>query len=95
MEYYPLFARIDRQPCLVVGGGVVALRKARELLRAGARVTVNAPEVHADLGEMARDGALRIERRPFDASLLADALLVIAATDDQATNAAVAAASAR
>lgn len=94
MEYFPLFARIDRQPCLVVGGGVVALRKARELLRAGARVTVNAPEVHAALEELARDGALRIERRPFDTSLLAEALLVIAATDDQATNAAVAAASA-
>lgn len=92
MDHFPLFARIAHQPCLVVGGGVVALRKARELLRAGARVTVNAPELHAGIRELARAGALRVEQRPFTASLVAESLLVIAATDDRDINAAVAAA---
>ena len=77
MDHFPLFARIAHQPCLVVGGGVVALRKARELLRAGARVTVNAPELHPGIRELARAGALRVEQRPFTASLVAESLLVI------------------
>ena len=94
MDHFPLFARIAHQPCLVVGGGVVALRKARELLRAGARVTVNAPELHPGIRELARAGALRVEQRPFTASLVAESLLVIAATDDRDINAAVAAAAA-
>ena len=44
MQNLPLFARIQGRHCLVVGGGAVATRRATQLLRAGARVTVVAPE---------------------------------------------------
>jgi len=40
MNYLPVFLRIHNAPCLVVGGGAVALRKVELLLSAGASVTV-------------------------------------------------------
>lgn len=93
MNYFPLFADLRKQPCLVVGGGDVGLRKARQLLRAGALVTVNAP-VLAD-GFAALDGQERLHHaaRDFDPALVAQHLLVIAATGDTAVNQAVADAS--
>lgn len=32
MPYFPFFANIENMPCLVVGGGQVALRKVEKLL---------------------------------------------------------------
>src|SRR5438045_732124 len=59
MDYLPVFLRLDGHPVVVVGGGTVALRKAAWLRRAGARVTVVAPGVHAELAQQAARGELR------------------------------------
>ena len=40
MAYFPLFINIKNKPCLVAGGGKVAMRKARVLLDFGAQVFV-------------------------------------------------------
>lgn len=92
MNHLPLFACLAGQPCLVVGGGEVARRKVAQLLDAGAEVTVNAPALGEALAAWETAGRIRVARRCFDASLVPAALLVIAATDDPATNHAVAAA---
>ena len=52
MDYLPLFFDLKTKPCLLVGGGVVALRKAELLCRAGARVTVVAPQMRESLIEL-------------------------------------------
>jgi siroheme synthase-like protein len=70
------------KPVLVVGAGKVALRKARGLLEAGARVTVVAPEWEPEFETM----PVRIVARRFRASDLAGCTLVFAATDDRLTN---------
>lgn len=76
---------------LVVGGGAVALRKVRTLLAAGARVRVIAPATEDELTALLEhEPSLTIEERPFDDGDIADANLVIAATDDRSTNARVA-----
>lgn len=95
MDFFPLFARLADQPCLVVGGGEVARRKVAELLTARARVTVNAPEICPALVELARAHPVRLHHAAFDATLVSEHLLVIAATSDRTINAAVAAASRR
>src|SRR5690625_7230067 len=49
MDYLPLSFDLRRQRVLLAGGGGVALRKARWLVRAGARLRVVAPVVEAEL----------------------------------------------
>ena len=39
MNYLPIFIDIKQQPCLVVGGGDIALRKINLLLKANAAIT--------------------------------------------------------
>ena len=82
LKHYPVFLDLKDRPVLVVGAGKVALRKARGLVEAGARVTVVSPECEPEFDDL----PVRLVRRRFRASDLANALLVFAATDDRLTN---------
>jgi uroporphyrin-III C-methyltransferase/precorrin-2 dehydrogenase/sirohydrochlorin ferrochelatase len=92
MDYLPIFVDIRDRLVVVVGGGHVAQRKIEHLLKAHARVRVVAPQLCAEL-EVFRDLG-RVEHRPvpFSATQLEGGALVVAATDDESVNAAVAAA---
>jgi uroporphyrin-III C-methyltransferase/precorrin-2 dehydrogenase/sirohydrochlorin ferrochelatase len=89
MEFLPIFLNIKDQRGVVVGGGEVAARKAGLLLKAGAKVTVQAPALSETLADMVRDGQVQHRAERFEASVLDGAALVIAATDDEAINRAV------
>ena len=52
MNYFPLFYQLENKPCLLVGGGSVALRKARMLLRYQVQLTVVAPAVNDELKQL-------------------------------------------
>ncbi len=94
MEFLPVNLDIRERDCLVVGGGEVAARKAGLLRRAGGRVTVVAPELGAGLEAMRAGGEVAHRAKRFDATDLDGCLIAIAATDDEAVNAAVAEAAA-
>lgn len=83
---YPVFLDLQGVPVLVVGGGVIAYRKAGGLAQAGAVVTVVAPEVLPELAELVAHVLLR----PYRSADVAGFQLVITATNDPAVNAAVA-----
>jgi uroporphyrin-III C-methyltransferase/precorrin-2 dehydrogenase/sirohydrochlorin ferrochelatase len=91
MDYLPLFHKLHGAQVLVVGGGEIALRKARLLADAGAALRVVAPEVDGQLAAMAREGGGEVQVRGYQASDLDGCRLVIAATDDPALNAQVSA----
>lgn len=55
---YPVNLNLTGVPCLVVGGGHVALRKITRLLKEHAHVTVTAPEVIPDILSLHRAGKL-------------------------------------
>jgi precorrin-2 dehydrogenase/sirohydrochlorin ferrochelatase len=82
---------IEGRKALVVGAGAVALRKAQGLLEAGARVTVVAPEACEGLLALAGQGRLDLRLKTYEARDLEGAVLVLAATDDEAVNARVSA----
>ena len=89
MAYFPMFIDIDKKNCLVAGGGMVALRKVRVLLDFGACVTVVAPEIHPQIGAL-KEAGVQLKKRAFLPEDLDGCVLVIAATDDQAENHAIA-----
>ncbi|TXT25628.1 MAG: uroporphyrin-III C-methyltransferase / precorrin-2 dehydrogenase / sirohydrochlorin ferrochelatase [Gallionellaceae bacterium] len=83
MDFLPVFMNVKGRPCLVVGGGEVAHRKASVLLDAGATVKAVAPEFSAAFGD--QQGIERVAER-FRPAHLDGATLVIAATDDSDVN---------
>ncbi|MCJ1884062.1 siroheme synthase CysG [Pseudomonas sp. LA21] len=89
MDFLPLFHILRGRRALLVGGGDVALRKARLLNDAGAVLRVVAPDVHPELRELVEEGAGELLLRPYVQGDLQDCVLVIAATDDEPLNAQV------
>ena len=88
---FPVLLDLAGRRVLVVGGGEVALRRARTLVEAGADVLVVAPQIKAEFGEL---GVERLERE-FAPADLDGAWLAMACTDDPAVNGAVADAAAQ
>ena len=89
--YYPIFIDIEDRNVVIIGGGNVCARKAETMMKYGARVTVVSPEFTDEIEQWAHDGALAIKRKPYDASDLDGANIVIASTDDQRVNEQIAA----
>jgi len=86
---YPLFADLDGRNVRLVGGGVVAERKARMLLACNASLRVGAPALTATLQAWADEGRLTHDAGEFQDHWLDDVWLVVAATDDGLVNARV------
>jgi siroheme synthase-like protein len=78
---------VEGRPCLVVGAGHVAARKAEGLLAAGARVHVVATEVSPAM--RALPGLAGLEQRAYRRGEVAGYRLVMTATGDPAVNRAV------
>ncbi|PTA79399.1 siroheme synthase CysG [Serratia sp. Nf2] len=89
MDYLPIFADLKQRPVLVVGGGDVAARKVDLLQRAGAEIRIVAQSLSPELEQQRQRGQLLWLGKTFDPQQLDDVFLAIAATDDNALNAAV------
>jgi siroheme synthase-like protein len=89
MSLFPIFVKLEGRLVVVVGGGEIAAGKIDGLLRAGARVRVIAPEVHASFAEPIRNRKIEWVPRKFEAGDISDATLVIAATSAPGVNASV------
>ncbi|MCY7378277.1 MAG: hypothetical protein LH467_02930 [Gemmatimonadaceae bacterium] len=90
MSGFPILIEGAGVRALVVGGGAVAVRKATALLDAGAHVRVVAPAIAQPLHDRVSGGRLELMTRTYATSDIADAQLVVVATDDRAVNAAAA-----
>ncbi|MEJ6510718.1 MAG: bifunctional precorrin-2 dehydrogenase/sirohydrochlorin ferrochelatase [Actinomycetota bacterium] len=80
---YPVNLSLAGRRCLVVGGGPVALSKARELVVCRAAVDVVAPEILEDFASL--DGVI-CHKRTYETGEVVGYRLVITATSDPAVN---------
>ena len=81
---YPICLKLAQKKCVVVGAGSVALRKVKTLLAQEALVTVVSPELNQELAK--EKDKFVWEQAYYREEFLADAFLVIAATDNRAVN---------
>ena len=90
MDIFPISLKLQQQPCLIVGGGRIAYRKAVLLAKAGAEIHVVAPEIEESLLDLVHKSQGQYIQAPFSLDIpLRQYRLVIAATNDKAVNATV------
>lgn len=91
MNTFPLFFKLEGRKVLIVGGGDVALRKADLLRRAGASITVVAPDICTELQALLTNNKnADIEHQlifeNYNKSYMLGARVIIAGTDDESLN---------
>lgn len=90
MRYMPLFFDVAGREILIIGGGKVALRRARHFSEAGARLTVVAPDILSEFNGLPK-AALSCRGATTD-DLQARFVFTIIASSDAVTNDIIAAA---
>ena len=83
---FPVGLLLEKKPCLLVGGGKVALHKLRLLLDAQADITVISPAAEEEVRQLAEARTIRYIPREFTETDLDGIYLVMAATNDEKVN---------
>lgn len=86
MAKYPVFLELDGRRAIVIGGGVVAVRKAKVLLNAGARLVVVAERIDNTMTVICQGKNAELIQSRYTKDYLAGAVLVIAATNNNQLN---------
>lgn len=89
MADFPLFIKMDGRKVMVIGGGLVALRKIRILTDYGADIRIISGEVRDELKMLAEAGRLEWQKENLTEkhlSELDEAFLVICASNDETVN---------
>ena len=89
MDYLPIFVNLRQKPCLVIGGGGIALRKINLLLKAQAQVTCISKAFCNDIKNLSIKGQISIVNKQFESSDISNQSVIISATDDSSLNASV------
>ncbi len=82
MGLFPAFLDLTGEQAVVIGGGAVALRRAKGLLNAGLKVRVIAPQLLPEFEKL----AVSCQRRTYQAGDLVGAKVVIVATNNLQLN---------
>lgn len=89
IKYYPANLAIGNKKCVVIGAGIVALRKVKRLLECGAHVLVIGERIIPQLRRLSEKKKIIFKNRRATLKDLEGSFLVVAATDDKKLNARV------
>lgn len=85
-SFLPILINIKNKKCVVIGGGKVAERKIKTLLKYGADITLISPETTESLREIIQKGKIKYIKKKYSKKDLRDAVIVVAATSDSKVN---------
>lgn len=81
-QLYPVFFKMEQLETLIVGGGIVALEKLRNLLTSSpqSKITLVAPEIHAQIWQLAQEYPhIRVYQKRFEVADIKDKDLMMVA----------------
>ena len=86
MDHLPIFINIRQRPCLVIGGGDIALRKINLLIKAQAKVDCLSPLFCEGIINLSKNGNVNLIDKIFEPDDMKDYAIIIASTDDSSVN---------
>ena len=86
MDHLPIFINIRQRPCLVIGGGDIALRKINLLIKAQAKVDCLSPLFCEGIINLSKNGNVNLIDKSFEPDDIKDYAIIIASTDDSSVN---------
>ena len=89
MDHLPIFINIRKKPCLVIGGGDIALRKVHLLLKAQAKVECLSLLFSRDIKKLSKNGQITLINKSFEDTDIKDYSIIIAATDNSSVNSSI------
>jgi uroporphyrin-III C-methyltransferase/precorrin-2 dehydrogenase/sirohydrochlorin ferrochelatase len=87
MDHLPIFINVRQNPCLVIGGGDIALRKINLLIKAQAKVDCLSPLFCEGITNLSQNGDVNLIQKSFESDDIKDYAIIIASTDDSSVNA--------
>ena len=87
MDHLPIFINVRQNPCLVIGGGDIALRKINLLIKAQAKVDCLSPLFCEGITNLSQNGDVILIQKRFESDDIKDYAIIIASTDDSSVNA--------
>ena len=87
MDHLPIFINVRQNPCLVIGGGDIALRKINLLIKAQAKVDCLSPLFCEGITNLYQSGDVNLIQKRFESDDIKDYAIIIASTDDSSVNA--------
>jgi|SRR5680860_143048 len=89
-RYYPIFMDLKDKSILVVGGGVIALRKVQTLMHHGALVQIVSPRLVPELKELIDEKRCFWLEKDYSVEDIQEAILVFSCTENEDVNTQVA-----
>ena len=86
MDHLQIFINIRQRPCLVIGGGDIALRKINLLIKAQAKVDCLSPLFCEGIINLSKNGNVNLIDKIFEPDDMKDYAIIIASTDDSSVN---------
>ncbi len=84
--FFPLFVDLGEKRAVFIGGGTIALRRVRTLYPFVGELVVYAPDFSPELEQFADNGVIDLVRATYEPSMLDDADIVFACTNDMQVN---------